>query len=403
MRAPPSKSVLQRAILVSSLARGRSFIRARRLCEDAKASVRAARRFGARVDAGLGGVAVESGVGTAGGAVDCGESGLTFRMAAAIAATFEVPFELRARGSLSQRPMGMIVGPLEALGASCESGDRTGVLRVAGPMAGGREVEVDGRTTSQLLSGMLVALAATPGGGIVTAPVRNSERYVDLTIGVLARHGVQVARREDGAYVLPEAGRLSPASWAVEGDWSGASFALVAGAIAGGVTVDGLDNSSAQPDRGIVDALEAAGARVRADSDRVTAGSGRLRGFVHDATHCPDLFPPLVGLACCCEGVSTIRGAGRLAAKESDRAAVLVKEFRAIGCDVRSEGDSLVVHGGAPAGGRVDANGDHRIAMAAAVVALRSRDGVEIGGADCVAKSYPAFFEDMGRLGARVS
>jgi 3-phosphoshikimate 1-carboxyvinyltransferase len=189
----------------------------------------------------------------------------------------------------------------------------------------------------------------------------------------------------------------------VEGDWSAAAFILVAGAVAGTLTVTGLDQNSAQADVAVLVALGAAGADVRVAPGLVTVGPGELRGFAFDATECPDLFPPLAVLALHCAGETRLKGVGRLAVKESDRGRALVEELGAIGGNLTIVGDELVIHGGRIRGGRVDARGDHRIAMATAVAALCAEGHVDVEGAGCVEKSYPGFFDDLKRIGASVS
>lgn len=127
-----------------------------------------------------------------------------------------------------------------------------------------------------------------------------------------------------------------------------------------------------------------------------------IEAFEFDVTHCPDLAPPLVALASRARGVSVIRGMGRLVHKESDRAQTLAREFQSLGVDIRLEGERLLVRGGLVQGGEVDSHGDHRLAMALAVAGLAARSTVSIIGADCVIKSYPAFFQDLRSLGGRV-
>jgi 3-phosphoshikimate 1-carboxyvinyltransferase len=191
----------------------------------------------------------------------------------------------------------------------------------------------------------------------------------------------------------------------VEGDWSGAAFLLVAGALAAGagaLEVGGLALSSSQPDRAIVDALALAGAALERIEGGWRVRQAPLRGFSFDATDCPDLFPPLVALASRCTGVTTLRGASRLRAKESDRAAALAGEFGRLGLRVDVYGDVMAVTGLGPEGrlaaGAVSSRGDHRIAMAAAVAALSGSGAVMIDGAESVAKSYPDFFEALDSI-----
>ena len=185
----------------------------------------------------------------------------------------------------------------------------------------------------------------------------------------------------------------------VEGDWSGASFLVAAGAIGGSVKVTGLDTKSPQADRCILAALRAAGAEVKESADAVEISAGELCAFEFDATHCPDLFPPLVALACNCSGVTELKGVERLKFKESDRAAVLHKEFSALGAKISIAGDVMKIEGVKLNGGTIDSHNDHRIAMAGALAGINARAPVTILGAECVSKSYPDFFEDFVSIG----
>jgi 3-phosphoshikimate 1-carboxyvinyltransferase len=279
---------------------------------------------------------------------------------------------------------------------------------------------VDGSGSSQFLTGLLIALPLARGGvgsGIPESSVGESvievenlvsRGYVDLTLDVLRAFGVRAERSTDySEFRIPGGQTYVSASYRTEGDWSGAAFLLVAGALAARsapVEVRGLDPASSQPDRAILDALRSAGAGLELSpgSIRVRAAGG-LRAFSFDAADRPDLFPPLAALAAFCEGTTVLTGADRLRAKESDRAAALSEELGKLGIRIEVAGDRMLVRGrGAGAAASVDSRGDHRVAMAAAVAALAGSARVEIRGAECVSKSYPAFFEDLASLGARI-
>ena len=258
---------------------------------------------------------------------------------------------------------------------------------------------MDGSLTSQAVSGLLMALPLCGADSRVEVEGLRSRGYVEATLRVMGDFGVEVeADLERGEFFVPGGQSYSPREYRVEGDWSGAAFLLAAGAIAGRVTVAGLDGGSLQPDRRILDALEAAGAEVTAGEDCVTVKRNRLDGFRFDASDCPDLFPVLAVLAAFCRGRTELSGAGRLRHKESDRAAVLAEEFSRLGARIRQEGDKLVVEGGGLQGGTVRSHGDHRIAMALALAGLGAKAPVRVAGAACVAKSYPAFFHHLAAL-----
>jgi len=192
--------------------------------------------------------------------------------------------------------------------------------------------------------------------------------------------------------------RYRPVDYTVEGDWSGAAFLLVAGAIAGTVEVEHLNTQSAQSDKAILDALEKAGARVLQGIFTVVVQKDQLQAFEMDATDCPDLFPPLVTLAANCNGTTKLKGVSRLKHKESDRGKVLQEEFGKMGISVTLQGDEMLVKGGAIKAAAVRSHNDHRIAMACAVAALNAGGPVVIENAEAVNKSYPEFWEHLDKL-----
>ena len=294
--------------------------------------------------------------------------------------------------------MDMVLEPLRQLGVTCATTGGFPPLTVRGPLRGGRAT-VDGSGSSQFLSGLLLALPSASGDTELFVEGLRSAPYVRMTLEVLKAFGVQVEASASLDQLRVRGGQdYAPVDLDVEGDWSGAAFLLVAGAVAGDVRVEGLAPGSAQADRAVLEALALAGADITWEGPLLRARESRLRGFSFDATDCPDLFPPLAVLACHARGQSRLHGVGRLHQKESDRAAALVSELSALGASLAVEGDVLVITGGPLTGGVLDPHHDHRMAMAGAVAALNSRDGVKMEGEACVAKSYPEFFQVLSQL-----
>jgi 3-phosphoshikimate 1-carboxyvinyltransferase len=399
--APPSKSVTVRAMAAALLAPGMSRIRNISSCDDGVAAMGIVTDLGAALSnekdeiivrsPGVHGIALRKNV------VDCGESGLSMRMFAPVAALLPGETTLVASGSLQTRPMDMVCA-LEQLGVPCRTSEGHAPVIVAGPMGGGR-ITIDASLSSQFLTGLLMALPVCPKDSIVLVSGLKSAPYVRMTVGLLGHFGIKMGHRDDlTEFVIKGGQSYRPAAYTVEGDWSGAAFLLVAGAIAGKATVTGLDPLSFQADRAILRVLEASGAHVTVVKDGVSAEMQELKPFIFDATDCPDLFPPLVALAAHCRGTSVIQGAGRLSHKESDRAQALRQEFGKLGIVVKVRGDTMEVQGGAVRTATVDSHNDHRIAMACAVAALAARGEVRIEGSECVAKSYPGFFSDLEGL-----
>jgi 3-phosphoshikimate 1-carboxyvinyltransferase len=318
-------------------------------------------------------------------------------MFAPIAALLSGETVLEALGSLRSRPMEM-VDALQSLGVSCATDHGRPPVVVRGPLEGGR-IALDASLSSQFLTGLLMALPLCRKDSHVSVSRLKSAPYIRMTLGLLHAFGVTI-EHDDLLTEFTVRGNQAyrPSTYTIEGDWSGAAFLLVAGAIGGSVVVKGLPIPSIQADSAVLEALEMAGARVTTGRNSVSVERHNLSPFVFDATHCPDLFPPLVSLAACCEGRSTILGARRLVHKESDRANALKEEFAKLGITIRTDEDRMEVSGGAIRAGEVDSHNDHRIAMACAVAALRARGEVVIGRPESVGKSYPRFFEDLEAL-----
>ncbi len=401
--APPSKSVVQRVAAIATLTQGPVALGSRSFCDDALASIRVARGLGTRVTALDGGVVLQGGGAPTGDRLVCGEAGTSLRIFTAVAAAFDAEVLLTASGTLQQRPMDMLEAPLKALGATCVSSGGRPPMFVRGPIRGGHAM-VDARETSQHVSGLLITLPVCEADTDLEIQGLRSAPYVRLTLQLLGRFGVRVEAADDLSHVhVPGSQAYRPNNLTAEGDWSGATFPLVAGALAGHVSVTGLDVDSAQADRRILEALHLAGADVSASEHAVIVRRADLRAFEFDATDCPDLFPPLVALAVHAEGTSRIHGCTRLRHKESDRAAVLAGEFSGLGARITVDDDVMEVRGGPLGGGTVDSHGDHRIAMAAAVAALAAAASVDVVGPECVAKSYPEFFVDLAGLRAEMT
>ncbi len=333
--------------------------------------------------------------------LDCGESGLSIRMFSAIAATIPTKVTLTARGSLSNRPMNMVERSLHAAGVGCELKNGFLPVTVKGPLPGG-VADIDGSISSQVLTGLLIAApkAVKP----ITYRVKNlkSKPYIDITTGIMKSFGVDVKNSNYEEFNVFAPQSYSAQKYVVEGDWSGAAFFLVAGAIAGQVTVKNINIDSNQADKAVIQPLIDCGADVIQKKDEVIVKKNRLKAFDFDATHCPDLFPPLVALAAACEGETIITGVSRLRVKESDRAMTLKQEYYKLGIEIILDGDKMKIKGGYPVGSKIHSHYDHRIAMAGAVTGLLTKEPVIIEEAQAVKKSYPGFFEDLKNVGGFV-
>lgn len=330
-------------------------------------------------------------------ALHCGESGLSIRMFSAIASIFDTPVTLTGSGSLADRPMSMVTNGLMQVGVKCTTNKGKLPITVQGPIQGGI-VKVDGSVSSQAITGLLMASPYAKTDVTIEVENLSSRPYIDLTIQIMRDFGVQVEILPNDTYRIAAHQSYKACEYNVEGDWSGAAFMLVAGAIAGEVEVINLNPKSLQADRLILEALMSAGASLSVQENRIAVRKASLKPFDFDARNCPDLFPPLVALAACCNGQSRILGVNRLHGKESDRALTLQQEFGKLGVTIDLIGDLMVVNGASINPATTLSHGDHRIAMACAIAALAAKGPVEIDGSEAVSKSYPNFFDDLYKI-----
>lgn len=420
--APSSKSEAHRLLVCAAFAPGLTDVSCATSSDDIEATASCLEALGARIARTRGGFRVRPVPGTSatdnlpearrGALLDCGESGSTLRFLLPVVAALGCDARLTGRGRLPERPLSPLYEELEAHGARL-SGQGSLPLSVGGRLEPGRFF-LPGDVSSQFVTGLLLAapLLRAPVEVVVAEPVESAP-YIDITVSALRTFGVEVSEggaltdggRPARSYVVcaPD-GYVTPGEVSVGGDWSNAAFWLAAGAIGEeGVAVRGLDLASAQGDRQILAALALLGARVLRRPGGAACERERLRGRELDVSSCPDLVPPLAAVAAVAEGTTRMRGAARLRIKESDRLETVSAAICALGGRARAVDDGLVIEGVPElAGGTVDAANDHRIAMMASILASRCTGPVTVLGAECVAKSYPAFFEDLAALGGIV-
>jgi len=393
--APPSKSMMQRALIAAMLAEDETVITNPSFCSDCEATIAVIGVLGAKVEYDEKKITVHGGGMPLEDILDCGESGTCLRIISIIAGLYDNEITVTGHGSLESRPMDMIEDALFEAGVMCTTNDGKIPLKIKGPMVGG-EMEVDGSKSSQHISGLLMALPLCTEDSKLKVKNLKSKPYVKMTMDLLKDFGIKINGGSNLDQIeIKGKQRYRSKRYNIEGDWSGAAFLLVAGAIAGEARVSGLNMKSSQADMEILKALKKAGATVRENQDSAIIEKNELVGFEFDATDCPDLFPPLAVLACNCKGKSTITGTERLRHKESDRAAVLVEELSALGANIKLDGNQMIIEGKQLGGGMINSHNDHRIAMAGAIAALACKDPVEIEGEECISKSYPKFFEDL--------
>lgn len=401
--ANASKSAMQRAVAAALMAKGKSIIYNPGKSNDCLAALEVAQSLGAKVNYVNDKIEITAqGVNPVSPEINCGESGLGIRMFTPIAAISEKPLTIYAEGSLKSRPVSFFEEVLPQLKVQCRTQNGKPPISLKGPLQS-LDITVDGSLSSQFLTGLLMAFGSIAENNTITVKNLKSKPYIDLTLQIMQHFGVKVTNENFEKFHFGPRQHFRACDYTVEGDWSGAAFLLVAGAVAGQTEVDNLNIRSAQSDKAILQALEKAGAKVMKGMFTVLIEKGPLNAFEFDATDCPDLFPPLVSLAANCKGTTLLKGAGRLAYKESDRAKTLKEEFGKLGIRIDLNEDEMLVHGGTGIhAAETSSHFDHRIAMACAVAALNADAPVKITHAEAVNKSYPEFWNHWQKIGGKV-
>jgi 3-phosphoshikimate 1-carboxyvinyltransferase len=412
VQAPASKSVMQRSCAAALLRNGETVIHNYGISNDDKAAVGIIRQLGATVVYKEGQQLSITSDGWPKAdkdtVIDCGESGLSLRMFSPIAALMEEQVTISGHGSLLKRPVQFMEHTLALLNVDVKTNEGSLPVQLKGPL-NPQKCFMDGSVTSQLLTGILFSYSASLKENVtVEVADLKSKPYIDLTLKVMEEFGMNIPAHSDYRtfdFKYKESNKtIKPTlHYTVEGDWSNAAFFMVAGAIAGSVTITGLDVFTSQADKKILEALQDCGCRLSIQMEQIEVHKHHLKAFHFDATDCPDLFPPLVVLAAFCEGTSVIEGVHRLEHKESNRVESLKAEFKKIGVDIQVQEDKMLIVKTGEVTHPIVFNGhnDHRIVMAVAIAALNIDNEIVIEGAEAVNKSYPAFFEALEQLKIR--
>lgn len=374
--AVPSKSQIHRYLICAALADQETTLFSSQTSNDILATVNCLNALGAKITITKYGYQVHP-IASSPLSVQLpvGESGTTLRFLLPMVGALGIDATFLLAGRLPQRPLLPLWEEMERMGCrlSRPSADS---IRCVGKLIPG-EFHIPGNISSQFISGLLFACSILKGISSIQVLGRlESKPYIDMTIDAMETFGVSVSN-----YTLGNAVYHSPGKLNVEGDWSNAAFFLVANALGNEITISGLSSDSLQADRKVTEYIPA------------------LSKFTEiDASNTPDLIPILSILAANKNGAK-FQNINRLRFKESDRVESICHMLHTLGCKTQVNASSLIVYPSGFKGGIINANKDHRIAMAAAIASTCSEKPITIIGAECVAKSYPAFWEDLKRLG----
>src|SRR5699024_4918308 len=379
--------------------------------QDIRATLQAAAQLGARIEEGPDGVTI-TGRGSSGGFVTvtrpvfCNESGSTLRFMIPLFSLTAQKVRFTGAGRLFDRPQAIYQMLFDRQGLRFTQAP-DGITVFGRLRPGG--FTLPGDVSSQFISGLLFAAPLMESESTIEVlPPYESRSYVELTAAAMQRFGVKVTARarKNGSvlYRVPAPQSYTACDLTMEGDYSQAAFLAVLGCVAGGITVTGLDPASRQGDKVILDILQRCGAKIKPLENGWQFARSLLRATEIDLADCPDLGPILFTLGCFCSGETVLRNAGRLRLKESDRIEAMQSELKKMGARIEVEGDEVHITGVAlhAPNGTLFGHNDHRIVMALAVAAAASGLPALISGAEAVNKSWPAFWDILRGLGAKV-
>jgi len=412
VQAPPSKSYSHRAVILGALAQGETLIENFLPADDTRYTVNACRSLGVNIQSdgkalritGTGGrLSVPPGQET----IFAGNSGSTMRMVASLAALAPGKVILDGTERLRQRPVGDLLSALNSLGVKAISFNRNGYppVEIHGGRLLGGEVITSGVASSQHISSLLMLapyaesdITIKVTGGLHSSP------YIDITIDAMRHFGVEVTQHNYDEFTVASGQRYQGQRYKIEGDYSAASYFFALAAIGGrAITVGNLNTESVQGDRHFLDILSRMGCYVNYKQGQIEVGREKeLTGSSVDMGDYPDIVLPLAIVAAFALGKTEITNISHLKGKETDRIHSTATELRKMGAEVAVSESTMAIIGGKPTGAVTETYGDHRMAMSLATAALFAEGDTVINGAEAVAKSYPEFFTDLTRIGAKV-
>lgn len=406
---PGSKSYTHRILVAAALADGVSTIENGLVSNDTLLTLNALKQMGTQIEILPDRFVVS---GTSGHLKSCHtplfleNSGTSMRLITALAAIGKGEYILSGTRRMHERPLKDLLDGLHQIKVNAISVNQNGCppVKVTGMRVTGGRIELNCSTSSQYLSALLLIAPYTRRGleiKITNGPV--SKPYIDMTVDVMQRMGIEVQRVGYNLFTIKGGQVFRAGRYAVEPDCSQAGYFWAAAAITGAsVTVRGINTDSRQGDIGFVRLLEKMGCSViKKDYGIEVVGAPLLTGVDVDMGDMPDLVPTLALVAAFAKGTTQIRNVGHLRVKESDRIGAVVTELKKMGVKALCRDDGIVIHGGIPHGAKIETYDDHRIAMSFALAGLIVSD-IFICNERCVEKSFPKFWNVLNQMGTEV-
>ena len=406
VKIPGSKSFTQRALIIASLAEGKSCLHNALISDDTDYLITALRLFGVRVLVTDEEIVIEKTserMRNPGETIYLGNNGTSLRFLTSLAALATGEVIIDGGSRLRKRPVGPVMDALRSLGVKCRSLGSEGyppVVIEGGGINGGRVTFRDTQSSQYISSLLIVAPCAKGDVEIELLGNTASRPYIDLTIDVMNRFGVDVIRHGDEGYTVKAPQTYRGQDYTVESDLSNASYFFLAAALCKGkIRVPDINPDTIQGDMGVLGIMEQMGSSVIIGKGCIdVVGKELIPGDMEfDMASMPDMVPTVAVLAAFREGRTVITNVAHLRLKECDRISAVVTELNRIGIDAKELDDGLVISGGTPRGAEIETYEDHRMAMAFAIAGLVT-EGIEITDVTCVNKSFPRFWDTLNQL-----
>ena len=391
-----SKSIFQRALAISCFSKSEFTIVGDYNNEDTTTAIQVCKKIGLDIKINKNELKVSGNISKNPENIEINsrESGLSTRIFSVLLSSFFSQTKINLEGTPKNRKFDF--SSLERLGIKINNSEES--ILIDGKIKSGI-IKLNNQNTSQLLSALLITMPFLNGDSEIICKNLVSKNYVDITLEMLKSLGINILNKSYERFIIKGNQKLKKNKIVVEGDWSSAAFHFVGAAISGKVDIYGLNINSSQGDKEIINVLRKCGSKIKINNSYISVLKDKLIPFVFDATDNPDLFPPLIVLASCCEGDSIINGVDRLINKESNRALSLKKEFSKLGVDINQENNSFRITGkDFLDANEVSSHLDHRIAMSLSIAAIKCKNPITINNSEVVNKSYSRFYDDLEKI-----
>lgn len=410
VKIPPSKSMAHRAVICAALSDGLSKISNIDYSDDIIATINGMKVLGASINRcddylEVWGIYSSKNIVKDIRVIDCNESGSTLRFLVPISLLINGKTRFVGRGNLGKRPLKTYYDIFDSQNIEYSWKEGELDLEVQGKLQG-TEYYVKGNISSQFISGLLFTLPLLKEDSkIIITTELESKGYIDLTLSAMRDFGIDIINNNYKEFIIKGNQSYKARDYRVEGDYSQAAFFLSANALGSNVLVNDLLLDSLQGDKEVVDILSRMGVEFNGNDNSIESNlNGELKATVIDGSQCPDIIPVLSAVAALAKGRTTVINAGRLRIKECDRLKAVATELSKLGAKIEEQEEGLVIDGVASLRGGVTVWSwkDHRIAMTLAIASTRCEEPIIIKDYECIAKSYPSFFEDFKMLGGNV-